>query len=82
MRHGAKVYTVAPDAKGWTATLNERNVFSAASKAQVVSLVRHAAQANAPSVVVVRGADGEIEQELTFTYEQAAKRLTPLPATA
>jgi hypothetical protein len=82
MRSGAKVYTVAPDAMGWTATLNERAVFSAASKAQVVSLARHAAQSNAPSTVFVRDADGEIEQEWSFTYEQPAKRLSPLPATA
>ena len=81
MPRSAKVYTVAPAAAGWTATLNERVVFSAASKAQVVSLVRHAAQANAPSSVVLRGEDGEIEQEWAFTYE-TARSLTPLRQTA
>lgn len=82
MRSGQKVYVVAPGDAGWTATLNERVVFNAASKAQVVSLVRHAAQANAPSSVIVRGADGDIEQQWSFTYELSAKRLTPLPASA
>lgn len=82
MPKGIKIYRVAPRDQVWSATVNERVVFQSPSKAQVVSLVRHAAQANAPSSVVVAGEDGDIEHEWSFSTDQPIRRLVASPATA
>ena len=74
MRSDKKIYTVEPAGERWNAVLNGRVVYSAPSKAQVLSLVRHAAQANAPSTVIVRSDDGETETELAFGYEMPVLR--------
>ena len=74
MRSDKKSYAVEPAGERWNAVLNGRVVYSATSKAQVLSLARHAAQANAPSTVTVRSEDGETETVLTFGYEMPVLR--------
>ena len=78
MRSGTKVYTIAPTAEGWNATINARIVFSARSKAQVISLMRQAAQANSPSCVRVHGEDGNVETQ--WVYGQRADAKSPRTA--
>jgi len=66
MTSGIKVYTVQPQGRFWQAVLNQRVVYFSVAKAQVVSVIRHAASENAPSLVVVRREDGAVEHELRF----------------
>lgn len=65
-----KVYDVSPDGNGWKVQQRNGNYRSNHStKAAAISTGTTVARANAPSQLVIRRADGTIEDERTYSND-------------